>query len=54
MMTPLQILIIATAFYLIWAIWHHRRDKSLTWSISIEYLLIAALGLILLLGVLNI
>lgn len=52
MMIPLNILIIAIFFYLIWALWHHRRDKSLTWPILIEYLLIALLVLILILGVL--
>lgn len=53
-MTPLKILIITVLAYLIWALMYHRRDKSLTWPIFIEYVLIAALVLILLLGVFNI
>lgn len=51
-MTTQNILIIAILFYLVWAFYHHRRDKSLTWPILIEYLLIALLVLILLTGVL--
>ena len=38
--------------YLIWAILHHKRDKSLTLPILLEYLLTAILVLILILGVL--
>lgn len=38
--------------YLIWAILHHKRDKSLTLPILLEYLLTAVLVLILILGVL--
>ncbi len=30
--------------YLIWAVQHHHRDKSLTWEIVVEYLLVAALS----------
>lgn len=37
--------------YLIWAIFHHKRDKSLTLPILLEYLLTAVLVVILLLGV---
>lgn len=53
-MIPIQlrVLIIAVLAYLIWALIHHYRDKSLTLSIFIEYLLTAALALILLMGVL--
>lgn len=46
------ILTIAVLSYLIWAIIHHRGDKSLTLPIFIEYLLTAVLALILLMGVL--
>lgn len=47
----MKVLIIAIFGYLIWALWHHRRDKSLTWPVWIEYLLIVLLVLILILGV---
>lgn len=50
----MKVLIVGLLGYLIWALIHHRRDKSLTWPIFTEYLLIAALVLILLLGVINI
>lgn len=55
-MTSVQIyiLLVAVGLYLVWALIHHRHDKSLTLPIFIEYVLTAALGLILLLGVLNI
>ncbi len=46
-----NILLIAIVLYLTWAIWHHRRDKSLTLEVFIEYLLTAVLSLVLLLGV---
>lgn len=36
------------AAYLIWALQHHHRDRSLTWEIMVEYLLIAALSVIIL------
>lgn len=51
MKIQLSILIIAVLAYLIWALWHHRRDKSLTFPILLEYLLMATLSLILLTGV---
>lgn len=47
----MKVLIIIVLGYLIWALWHHRRDKSLTWPILMEYLLIALLVLILILGI---
>ena len=47
-----KILGVGTLIYLIWAILHHKRDKSLTLSILLEYLLTAVLVLILLIGVL--
>lgn len=45
---------VATALvlvYLLWALQHHHRDKSLTWGIVIEYLLIAALVAIILFSI---
>lgn len=48
----LKILAVGVLIYLIWAIIHHKRDKSLTLEVCIEYLLTAALALILLFGVL--
>lgn len=48
----MRVLIMAVLVYLIWALIHHRRDKSLTLPIFIEYLLTAVLALILLMGVL--
>lgn len=47
----LQILIIGILIYLLWAITHHKRDKSLTLPILLEYLLTAVLSLILITGV---
>ncbi|MBI2334458.1 hypothetical protein HYU96_01525 [Candidatus Daviesbacteria bacterium] len=49
-MKPLNILIIAVLIYLVWAMWHHHRDKSLTLPILIEYLLTALLVLTVLSG----
>lgn len=49
--SPLTILIIAVLVYLIWAVVHHKKNKSLTLPIFLEYLLIAMLTLVLLLGV---
>ena len=51
--TALKILIIGVIIYLVWALVHHRRDKSLTLPILVEYVLTAGLTLILLLGVLS-
>ena len=51
-MKALNILIISVLIYLVWALIHHKRDRSLTLRVYLEYLLIAALVLILLLGVL--
>lgn len=48
----LKILIVAVLIYLIWALIHHKKDKSLTKGVLLEYLLIAALTIILLLGIL--
>ena len=46
-----KILLMGVVLYLIWALIHHKRDKSLTLPIFIEYVLISALVLILLMGV---
>lgn len=48
----LKILISGILIYLIWALIHHKQDRSLTFATFVEYLLTAALALILLLGVL--
>lgn len=50
-MKTLEILLIGVLIYLIWAILHHKKDRSLTLTILFEYLLTAVLALILLLGV---
>lgn len=52
MIKPINILIIGIIIYLIWATVHHKKDKSLTLAIYLEYLLTATLAIILLLGVL--
>lgn len=46
-----NILIIGVLIYLIWALVHHKRDKSLTLGVLLEYLLTAILVLVLFLGV---
>jgi len=51
-MMSLNILAIGILIYLTWALIHHKRDKSLTLAIFIEYLLTALLSIILLIGVL--
>lgn len=47
-----QIFILATGVYLLTALLHHFRDKTLTLEIIIEYVLIAALALVILQGLL--
>lgn len=47
----LKILSVGILIYLIWALFHHKRDKSLTLPILLEYLLTAVLVLVLSLGV---
>lgn len=49
---PIYIVFIACFFYLGWAFVYHKIDKSLTLGIYLEYVLTAALVLILLTGVL--
>lgn len=39
-------------FYILWSIFHHRMDKSLTLEVFLEYLLTAGLVFILLAGTL--
>lgn len=51
-MIILNVLIAGILIYLIWALAHHERDKSLTLSVYLEYLLIALFSIILLMGVL--
>lgn len=48
----MKILAMGILIYLTWALIHHKRDKSLTFPIFIEYLLTALLSIILLTGVL--
>lgn len=50
----LYIFTFVALIYLVWALIYHKIDKSLTLSIILEYLLTAALALILLLGIFNI
>ncbi len=47
----LNILSIGILIYLGWALFYHRRDKSLTLPVFLEYLVTAALVLILITGV---
>ena len=47
----LNILAIGVLVYLIWALLHHKRDKSLTLPVLLEYLLTAVLVFILIMGV---
>ncbi len=46
----LPLIIMTTGIYLIWALLYHRKDKSLTFSLYLEYLLTAALVIIIILG----
>lgn len=46
----LRLMIVTVGIYLIWALLHHRKDKSLTLSLYLEYLLTAALVLVVILG----
>lgn len=48
-----KIVILAILAYLIWALFNHRKDKSLTFGIFIEYLLTAILVFVLLMGVIS-
>ena len=48
---PLRILLIGILLYLAFAIYHHKKDKSLTFPIFIEYLLTTILVLVIFMGV---
>lgn len=50
-LTAVNVLIIGVLVYLFWALTHHKRQKSLTFPIFLEYLLTAVLVLILITGV---
>lgn len=47
----IKILIAGIMVYLVWALFHHRKDKSLTLPVFLEYVLTAVLVLILVSGV---
>lgn len=47
----LKILVTGIIAYLLWALFHHRKDKSLTLPVFLEYVLTAVLVLILVSGV---
>ena len=49
---PFRILTIGALLYLAWALYHHKKDKSLTYAIFLEYLLTTVLVMTVLLGVL--
>lgn len=49
---PLYIVIFACLIYLLWGFVYHKIDKSLTFSVYMEYVLTALLSIILLMGVL--
>lgn len=51
LLMPLKILIVGVLIYMIWSLIHHKKDKSLTFPIFIEYLLTAVLVLVLISGV---
>lgn len=48
----MKVLLVGVLIYLIWALLHHKKDKSLTFAIFIEYLLTAFLSIVLVMGVL--
>lgn len=52
MINSLYFLIFSCLLYLGWALIYHKKDKTLTFAIWSEYLLIALLSIILLMGVL--
>ena len=45
----INIILIAVVLYLIFAIFHHKKDKSLTPEVLIEYILLGILAFVLLL-----
>lgn len=52
-MKPIYVLIIGIIIYLVWAFIYHKKDKSLTLTIYLEYLLTAVLALVLLMGAIS-
>ena len=52
-MIALKILAIFVLIYLAWALSHHKKRKSLTFMIFIEYLLTALLSIVLIMGVIS-
>lgn len=48
----IELLSLTILIYLSWALIHHKRDKSLTSVIILEYLLTALLSIVLLMGAL--
>ncbi len=50
-MIVMNMLVLGILIYLLWALFHHKKNKSLTLPIFLEYLLTAALSLIFLSGV---
>ena len=48
-----ELLVIAAMFYISTAFLHHHFDKSLTFEVALEYILIAALTLIIFQGLLS-
>lgn len=50
-MRLLKILTIGILIYLIWALVYHKRDKSLTFPIFLDYLLTTLLSIVLVMGV---
>ncbi len=47
----IKILVVGITVYLAWALFHHKKDKSLTLPVFLEYVLTAVLVLIILFGV---
>lgn len=47
----MKLLAISILIYLLWALLHHKKNKSLTLLIFLEYVLTAVLVLVLLFGV---
>ncbi|MBI2596833.1 hypothetical protein HYW41_01640 [Candidatus Daviesbacteria bacterium] len=50
-MNILKLFAFGVLIYLIWALIHHKRDKSLTFNILLEYLLTVLLSMVILTGV---
>lgn len=42
------IIILFVFFYIVWGVFHHLHDRSLRFKVVLEYMLIGAIGLILL------